>query len=305
MESKEYNTEVTNEEILNGVKDDYGCIYSPDGKRLLKGSNDIESYTIKKGTEAICDYAFSECESLRDIVFPESVTEIGYAAFLDCTSLQSVVIPESVTEISEEAFCNCNSLQSIVIPDSVTQIGDMAFLGCESLQSISFPESTTIIGNSVLSFCTSLKNTNIPKSLTQIGFGVFPLGIEITSNSERFIIENDFLIDTVNKSIIQCLKNKEQVDIPRSVTEIGYFAFLDCNLLQSIVIPDSVTKIRSNAFNQCTSLQSVTIPNSVNYIEDWVFILCDSLRSIIVPKGYKKYFKRILEKKHYKMVKEE
>ena len=47
------NTKVTDEEIANGINDEYGCIYSPDGKRLLEGNKEITSYTIKEGTEVI------------------------------------------------------------------------------------------------------------------------------------------------------------------------------------------------------------------------------------------------------------
>ena len=32
------NTKVTKEDIANGIKDEYGVLYSPDGKRLLKGN---------------------------------------------------------------------------------------------------------------------------------------------------------------------------------------------------------------------------------------------------------------------------
>ena len=44
------NTKVTDEEIANGIKDEYGVLYSPDGKRLLKG-NRVYEYTVKEGTE--------------------------------------------------------------------------------------------------------------------------------------------------------------------------------------------------------------------------------------------------------------
>ena len=100
-----YNTVVTNE-----VKDEYGVLYSPDGKRLLGGNKEITSYTIKEGTEVICNFAFGWCTSLQSIVIPDSVTEIGKEAFYGCSSLQSIVIPESVTEIGDETFKYCSSL---------------------------------------------------------------------------------------------------------------------------------------------------------------------------------------------------
>ena len=83
MKNNKYNTKVTKEDIANGVKDEYGVLYSPDGKRLLKGNKDIKSYTITEGTELICDQAFYRCKSLKSIVIPESVTKIGDRTYKD------------------------------------------------------------------------------------------------------------------------------------------------------------------------------------------------------------------------------
>ena len=221
------STEVTDEDIANGIEDEYGVLYSPDGKRLLKWNNVITFYIIKEGTKVICDLAFSKCKPLDSIIIPESVTKIGGCAFdecislqkivipnsvtvisdgafRDCSSLQSIVIPDSVTKIGDGAFWDCRSLQSIVIPDSVTSIGDWAFLCCDSLQSIVIPDSVTSIGDSAFVGCDSLQSIVIPESVTEIGNKPFDWGIEITSHSDRFIIENDLLIDLKEKRLIQC-----------------------------------------------------------------------------------------------------
>ena len=52
MGKKKYNRGVTDQDLANGVKDEYGCIYSPDGKRLLKGCN-VDTYAVKEGTDFI------------------------------------------------------------------------------------------------------------------------------------------------------------------------------------------------------------------------------------------------------------
>ena len=370
------STKVTYEDKAYGIKDEYGSIYSQDGKRLLKGNKDITSYTVKEGTKVICDDAFSWCESLQSIVIPESVTKIGESAFSGCkllqsivipnsvteigsyvfsecsslqsidipdsvteigdrtfngcSSLQSIVIPDSVTEINKDAFCRCDSLQSIVIPDSVTSIGSNAFYeckslqsivipksvteigystfsGCSSLQSIVIPESTTKIGKNAFENCRSLQSIVIPDSVTEIGYSTFigcsslqsivipnsvteigskpfPLGINLTSHSDRFVVENNLLIDLEEKRLIQCLKDREHIVIPDSVTSIGERAFSSCKSLQSIVIPDSVTEIGESAFRWCESLQSIVIPDSVTKIDEYAFGW-SSLQSIVIPEA--------------------
>ena len=52
---------------------------------------------------------FAGCESLVEVVIPDTVTEIKTKAFYQCYSLQSVEIPQSVTQISANAFADCGS----------------------------------------------------------------------------------------------------------------------------------------------------------------------------------------------------
>ena len=61
------------------------------------------------------------------------ITRIGNWVFYGCQTLTQIVIPESVTSIGVSAFCNCQSLTKIVIPNSVTFIDFWAFNLCPSL----------------------------------------------------------------------------------------------------------------------------------------------------------------------------
>ena len=132
MEVEVLSTEVTEEEVMNGIQDEFGVTYSKDGKRLLKAlrKNLSGHYMIKEGTKVICYKAFSECESLTSINIPDSVTSIGDGAFSWCGSLTCINIPDSVTSIGESAFIECKSLTSINIPDSVIKMGGNPFENC-------------------------------------------------------------------------------------------------------------------------------------------------------------------------------
>jgi hypothetical protein len=80
--------------------------------------------------------------------------------------------------------------------------------------------------------------------------------------------------------------------IPDSVTSIGNYAFSKCSSLTSVVIPDSVTNIGEEAFNRCTSLTSVVIPDSVTNIGESAFSYCPALTSITVDTGNTTYDSR-------------
>ncbi len=77
----------------------------------------------------------------------------------------------------------------------------------------------------------------------------------------------------------------EKVEIPDTVTELGYAAFHNFKNLVSIDLPDSITKIGENSFRSCSSLVSITIPKSVTSIGNNAFLECSSLTSIAISEG--------------------
>ena len=172
-EEKVWSTEVTDEDLENAVKDEFGVKYSKDWKRLLKAPRNLSGkYSIRKGVKVIGNWAFCSCK-LTSINIPNSVTTIGEHAFSGCDSLTSINIPNSVTMIGKGAFSGCDYLTSINIPDDVTTIGEGAFGGCHSLTNINIPNSVTTIGTGAFFYCLSLTSINIPNSVTTIGKGAF------------------------------------------------------------------------------------------------------------------------------------
>ena len=307
------------ENFNEAIIDEYGVIYSKDGRKLLSSPKELDgNYSIKKDTKIICDWAFEGCTSLRSLVVPESVISIGESAFDGCTSLSSLVIPNRLVSIKGNLFCGwygelkclssffiCENnvlfdenkstiisfrdqdVTSYVIPAGVTSIGNSAFYGCSSLSSLVIPDSVTSIENSAFEGCSSLSSLVIPDSVTRIGNCAFK--------------DCDFL-----RSLV----------IPDSVTSIGDCAFEGCESLSSLVIPDSVTSIGEHAFcgwdgeliclSPCFIYEnkvlfdkekskiisfrdkettSYIIPDNVTSIGGSAFYGCKSLRSLVIPNG--------------------
>ena len=173
-EEEVWSTVVTEENLENSVKDEFGVKYSKDWKRLFGAPWNLSGkYSIRKGVKVIEDRAFKCCNSLSSIDIPNSVTRIGESAFGDCKSLTNINIPNSVTTIGEGAFSYCRFLTNINIPNSVTTIGRRAFEGCISLTSINIPNGVTTIGELAFGDCLSITNINIPNSVTTIEDGAF------------------------------------------------------------------------------------------------------------------------------------
>lgn len=114
---------------------------------------------IPDGCEKVGNYAFYECEEMKEVIIPESVEEIGDFAFCDCWWLEEVVIPGSVREIRAYAFYDCSKLREAVIPVSVEYIGDYAFEDCrEATIILKKPEKNfKYIGNFALDGCKDVK----------------------------------------------------------------------------------------------------------------------------------------------------
>ena len=115
----------------------YGCnspeVSLPADYRLSRVFPDF--YTnIKKvnilGTESgVCDFAFTDCRNLSEVVISEGVSKIGESAFENCRRLESVTIPASVQKIQDYAFYGCGGLKEVEYAGEMPEVGIGAFTG--------------------------------------------------------------------------------------------------------------------------------------------------------------------------------
>jgi len=91
------------------------------------------------------DHAFYNCDSITNIILPNSLNSIGHSAFYDCDNIASIVLPDSVSRINYCAFCSCDNITNIVLPNSVKHIDCYAFRGCDKLNSITIPNKVSYI----------------------------------------------------------------------------------------------------------------------------------------------------------------
>ena len=86
-------------------------------------------------------FAFGGCTSLKDVILPSTLTELGSSVFTDCKFVESIrladspegvvfALPEGLTSIGYQCFKNCfaDGVEAkVVIPASVTTINGDAF----------------------------------------------------------------------------------------------------------------------------------------------------------------------------------
>lgn len=75
----------------------------------------------------------------------------------------------------------------------------------------------------------------------------------------------------------------EEMELPSTLTGIGYNAFQRCSSLKEVKVPESVTWIGRFAFSECTSLEKINFPDSLVMLWYSAFSECTSLKSAILP----------------------
>lgn len=301
ISSEQYATEVSEKDLEEGVKDEFGVIYSRDGKRLIRrvdATVDFQSmlsYNVKDGTQVICDNAFwGNHFSLEKVTLPNSVRAIGKAAFWGCSKLQSINIPDSVAFIGSSAFYGCDRLQSVNIPDLITHIDDEVFCGCYNLQSVIIPNSVISIGKSAFHGCSRLQRINIPNSVTNIGDYAFAYCTRL-----KIVTFPDTLI-SIGRNPFRSCWNKYPIEATSQLS-LHFTSYLRFNMyenllisetgiliacinrVESVIIPQLVKKIGDSAFYGCNTLRSISIPDTVTSIGNSAFEGCEALQTVNIP----------------------
>ena len=236
----------------------------------------LTSVILPEGMENISNKAFTDCNSLRNINFPESLINIGDSAFYGCSVLPDVILPEGLISIGDHAFSGENYMcyeDNVYLPESLVSIGDSAFLRNKGLFMNSNLPNLTSIGDYAFG-ASSIQAVNLP-NVEKIGrFAFWASTLKTITLSQK--------IDKLESGVFSAC-DMISIDIPSSVTSIGYRAFSDCSSLASINIPERVTIIEEEAFARCESLASIDIPESVTSIGYKAFSGCSSLASINIP----------------------
>ncbi|MGN0518866.1 MAG: leucine-rich repeat domain-containing protein [Acutalibacteraceae bacterium] len=121
------------------------------------GCSKLTSVKLSSTVISICESAFANCISLKDIVLPDSIAEIGASAFNGCASLTGITIPKNMKKISDYTFANCSGLTEINMHSGITEIATYAFNNCTNLKSVELPKGISIVDIGTFAGCLRLE----------------------------------------------------------------------------------------------------------------------------------------------------
>ena len=192
--------------------------------------------------ESIGEGAFSttnkeQTNLLKEIIFPNTLKEIGSRAFESSKSLISVDLGSGIEEIGSFAFSNCTSLEEVTANCNVPTIREGIFSDCEKLKDVNI-NGIEYIEDGAFYNCLSLENINLA-SVIEIGMNSFcnclaltkadmpnvtKLGVGAFVQSSNLVTVNMPKIETIAEQALSCIGVTE-IKLPETVTYIAPTAF--------------------------------------------------------------------------------
>ena len=131
----------------------------------------------------------------------------------------------------------------------------------------------------------------MPGSLTDVGTSAFASCDNITKVTvPQAVVDRDKNTETgdqIKSVFTTAYKNITEINFSGEVTTIGYYAFDQCESIESINLPSTLNSISSWSFNKCTGLTTITFPDSLETLGRDVFSGCINLTSVTFNEGLK------------------
>ena len=253
------------------------------GPGVFKDCANLETVRFEGGTApdddmrwlwlSIGDEAFSGCEALKNLLFPNTQS-IGERAFMGCAALTRVELPGVYAGVGKQAFSGCKALESVTLSGDIQRIGEEAFAGCGALKALRlqggeadphkdyqmFPsradDNKLVVGARAFQDCGALVTVEFPagdttKSIGERAFaGCATLDIEVpAAHLEKYCFEGCASLRSAATNHGWAIDNDRR-DVPEG-------AFKDCSGLL-VVDLNGISTVGDSAFEGCTSLKQVT-----------------------------------------------
>ena len=158
----------------------------------------VEKIVIEEGVTKIGNFNFAYFKNTKEIVFADSVTEIGKYA---CTGLGIEKLNfNNITKVGTQAFGELNNLKSLTVPGTIKTISFACFYNCKSpyLTDIYIEEGVETIKEAAFEGFLDGCSLHLPSSITSLNIGAFSenmtVYVQSNSYSELFLKEDGHFV---------------------------------------------------------------------------------------------------------------
>ncbi|QLY39805.1 leucine-rich repeat protein [Hujiaoplasma nucleasis] len=253
----------------------------------------LESFDFNHANiDSMSSNAFRDATQLKEILNYEHITSIGDYAFYNTKVLFTGIDFKNITSIGTYAFYN-NSYSSnvdfvkgmmiieddigysisdesfIVLPESVTTIGEKAF-----------PQEFSIYyrGNSDVDFISSYFHKNVKN--TEDGYWYVDRStyvglLNYTGELTEIDVPSQFNgknVNLVEHNAFVADNHLTRINLPNTLTSIGFYAFTGMRQLQILYVPSSIVDISDRTFAKYDSFN-----NEIGYVPAPIIIFENNL----------------------------
>lgn len=218
---------------------------------------------IEEGITQINSRRFLGSSALESVSLPKTITNLGEYAFENCQSLKEILVDDENENFkSTDGVLYTKNMQTLLIypanrentdfsiPETVRSFGDYAFDYSQNLENITIPAGLRSMGEYEPFYCAkSIKNFDVA---TGNGYYASKDGCLYSKDLKKLIKytiageDKSVTIDgstIINDNAFYNSSNLEEVVLKNSVSEIGYMAFYNCDKLSKLTIENSECKI--------------------------------------------------------------
>ena len=118
------------------------------------------------------------------------------------------------------------------------------------------------------------------KPVLELGMGLF----KFNSTLESVTFPANSQLRLIDRMAFAYCTSLNSIQIPASVTTMGYSAFTGCTSLETLTfLGSNLTVLDDSVFSGCSKLTEVEIPDSVTTLKTNVFAECEKLSRVMIP----------------------
>ena len=270
------------------VNDDEDEYYCTDLSYAFTGTN-LKQVVWPNTMWEVGTDALSYCTGLTSVTLGSETNEIKSRAFYGCSSLPGITLSEKILYVDDYAFAGCSSLKSIALPSEIETVYRNTFDGCKTLETVTIGSSVTDIREKAFAGCSSLKSITLPDALTKLGNNAFDGCSSLTA------ITLPKKLRTIGTSVFDGCTSLNDIKV---ASDNSYFTAVDGVLFDKAMttlkvcpvgktgqytVPEGTETIDENAFGRCSGLSAITLPSTLTTISDEAFYRCTGLSALVIP----------------------